>query len=289
MIKVGLIGNLGSVTHQIGQLKNVREIQVIGKSSVGMMEEMHGKYLNIPEVNRKELVEASDFLMVEKSRLLLPDLLRLSIRNNKHLFITDFPDIQPDQCAELIKLAEEAGTMVRIADQALSDAYHLWVAENWKEPAYINIFETLAELPDKRVYLTTYLFLALSLFKAIPQKIRVSGIHQPNTGFYFINIRLDFPSFSAFNLEMLIQPYGGKNIRAVFPGKFLTGDFTTQKALADYKEITLPLPRHHAVAELLSRYGTDDFYASSNLSIYYSTLITLREVLRKIELFTPWK
>jgi len=289
MIKVGLIGNQGSIVHQIGQLKNVREIQVIGKSSVGMMEEPQGKYLSIPECNRKELVETSDFLIVEKTQLLLPDLLRMSVRNNKHLFITDLPDIQPEQCADLIKLADEAKTMVHIADSALSDAYLRWIHENRKEPAYINIFETLPELPEKRLYLTRYLFFALSYFKALPQKIRASGIHQPESGFYFINIRLDFPSYSAFNLEMLIQPHGGRHLRIALPGKFLSGDFATQKAMLDQKEITLPAPRNYPVADLLRNFGTDEFYDASNLSLYYSTLLTLRETLRKIELFTPWK
>lgn len=289
MIKVGLIGNLSSIVQQIGQLKNVKDVRVIGKSSVGMMEELHGKYLTIPEFNRKELIEASDFLMVEKSRLLLPDLLKLSIKNNKHLYITDFPDLQPEQCAELIKLADEAKTMVHIADQSLSESFQHWVEVNWKEPAYISIFEAQPELPEKIPYLTRYIFLALSLYKAMPQKIRVSGIHQPETGFYFINIRLDFPSFSAFNLELLIQPHESHNIRLVLPGQFLTGDFTSHKAYLDAKEISLPAPRQHTVAELLTHYETEDFHAYSNLSVYHSTLLTLREVLRKIELFTPWK
>jgi hypothetical protein len=179
--------------------------------------------------------------------------------------------------------------MVFISDQVLSDSYHSWLKDNWKEPAYINIFESLPELPEKRTYLIRYLFFAISLFKAPPQKIRVSSVHQPGSGFHFINIRLDFPSFSTFNLEMLIQPSGGQNIRMILPGRFLTGDFHTHKAVLDQKETNLPSPRQQAIAELLTRFASEDFYASSNLSIYHATLLTLRETERKIELFTPWK
>ena len=88
---------------------------------------------------------------------------------------------------------------------------------------------------------------------------------------------------------MLIQPNGNKYVKIALPGKFMFGDFSSQKAFIDQKEITLPVPRTNLVADLLQNYGTDEFYAASNLSVYYSTLLTLRDVLRKIELFTPWK
>jgi hypothetical protein len=88
---------------------------------------------------------------------------------------------------------------------------------------------------------------------------------------------------------MLIQPQGEQNIRMILPGKSLTGDFHTHKAIIDQKETTLPSPRQHAIAELLSRFASQDFYTASNLSLYQAALLTLRETERKIELFTPWK
>jgi hypothetical protein len=289
MLKIGLIGNLGSIVTHIGQLKNIKDIQLIGKSSVGMMEEPQGKYLSIPECNRKELVEKADFLIVENSNLLFPDLIKVAIKDNKHLYITDLPEISPEQCLELLKLAEEAKTMVHICNYPGSESFTNWLNENWKEPAYLSLFESLPALPDKLLYLTKYLLFALSLFKSAPQKIRVSGIHQPDSAFYFINVRLDFPSYSTFNLEMLVQSIGSRNIKIVLPGKFLTSDFTSTKAILNQKEITLPPSRFNPVVELLHKYGTHNFFAESNLNMYYSTLLTLRDVLRKIELFTPWK
>jgi hypothetical protein len=289
MIKIGLIGNLGSIVTHIGQLKNIKDIQLIGKSSVGMMEEPQGKYLSIPECNRQELVETADFLIVENSNLLLPDLLKVAIKKNKHLYITDFPEISPELCFELLKLADEARTMVHIYNYPGSESFTNWLNENWKEPAYLSLFESLPALPGKLPYLTKYLLFALSLFKSQPQKIRVSGIHQPDSDYYFINVRLDFPSYSTFNLEMLIQPNGSHNIKIALPGKFLTGDFTTSKATLNQKEIILPSSRYNPVVELLQKHGREDFLAASNLNMYYFTLLTLRDVIRKIELFTPWK
>jgi hypothetical protein len=289
MIKIGLIGNLGSIVTHIGQLKNIKNIQLLGKSSVGMMEEPQGKYLTLPEFNRTELVETSDFLIVENSNLLLPDLIKVAIKSNKHLYITDYPLISPEQCMELVKLADEAKTMVHICNYPGSESFTNWLKENWKEPAYLNLFETLPTLPDKLTYLTKYLLFALSLFKSAPQKIRVSGIHQPDSDYYFINVRLDFPSYSTFNLEMLIQPNSSRNIKIAIPGKFLSCDLTSAKATLNQKEITLPASRLNPVVELLQKHGTENFISESNLNLYYITLLALRDVLRKIDLFTPWK
>jgi hypothetical protein len=289
MIKIGLIGNLGSIVTHIGQLKNIKDIQLIGKSSVGMMEEPQGKYLSIPECNRKELVETADFLIVENSNLLLPDLFKVALKNNKHLYITDFPEISPELCNEFLKLSDEAKTMVHICNYPGSEPFTNWLNENWKEPAYLSLFESLPALPAKLPYLTKYLLFAISLFKSQPQKIRVSGIHQPDSDYYFINVRLDFPSYSTFNLEMLIQPSGNRNIKIALPGKFLTCDFTSTKAFLNQKEFTLLPSRINPVVELLQKHGTDNFYEEANLNMYYLTLLTLKDVFRKIELFTPWK
>jgi hypothetical protein len=288
MIKVGLIGNLGAIASQIEQFKKVRDIQLIGKSSIGMMDEPKGKYLSIPEYNRKDLIEAADFLIVDKSQLLLPDLMKHAVKNNKHLYITDYPNITPDYCAELIKLAEEARTMVRIGNIPGTEPLTNWIFQNWQEPAHISLFETMPALPDKVSYLSRNIFLAYSLFKSFPQKIRTSGIHHSGSDFFFINLRLDYATSSVFNLELLIQPNGGRHIRVTMPGKFVSADFATHRALLNQQEITLPVVHHHPLVILLSQFGTESFYGNSNLDLYYSTLQTLREVLRKIELFTPW-
>jgi hypothetical protein len=289
MIKIGLIGNFGSIANHIDQMKSVREIQLIGKSSVGMMEEPVGKYLSIPEFNRKELIEAADFLIIDKSPLIVPDLIRQAVRNGKHLFFTDCPDISPEYCSELLKLAEEAKTMIHIGTLPGSDSFIHWLRTNWQEPAYISLFESLPELPDKIPYLNRQLLFALTFFRVPPQKIRASGIHQAYSGFYFINVRLDFPTYSTFNLELLIQPPVTRNIKVALPGKFLTGDYTSGRMSVDHKETALPHPPMNVLVKMLNEFNSADFFLHSNLELYYSTLLTLREVLRKVDLFTPWR
>jgi len=288
MLKVGLIGSVGSMISCLQQLKNIKGIQVIGKSSVGMMEEPEGKFLSISEYNRKELVEAADILIVDKSQLLLPDLMKSAIRNGKHLYITDFPDITVESCAELLKLADEAKTVVHIKNHLRYETLTGWLAQNWQGPAYISLFESMPALPDKRTFLIKYLLYAYSLFNSFPQKIRVSCIHQSDPDFHFFNIRLDYPTYSTFNLELLIQPSSNRNMRVAMPGKFLEGDFTSNKAVLNQHEFPVHPLQKNIIPDFLLNYGKDDFYQTSNLDQFHSTLLILKDVLKKIELFTPW-
>ncbi len=288
MLKIGLIGNVGPMVSHIQQLKNIRDVQVIGKSSVGMMEEPESRFLSIPEFNRRELVEAADVLIVDKSQMLIPDLLIWAVKSSKHLYISDYPDIVTESCGELLKLAEEARTVIHIRNSLRTESLTGWLILNWQEPAYISIFESMTELPEKRTFLLKHLFFAYSLFNAYPQKIRVSGMHQSDTGFYFINIRLDYSTFSAYNLEMLIQPPGERNMKAVMPGKFLEGDLRSGKAFLNQREMVIHTPQSNSLADFLKDYGKEDFFLASNLDQYHAALDTLTDVLKKIELFTPW-
>lgn len=274
-------------TH-IQQLKNSPDIRVIGKSSVGMIDETERNSLSIPEYNRMELVDAADLLIVDRSQLLLPDLLRDAVKKGKHLYINDYPELLPDQCFDLLKLAGEAQTVIHICNHLLSENLTGWLSHNWQEPAYITLFESLPELPDKRVFLIKNLFYAFSLFKSYPQKIRVSGIHQPDNGFYFISIRLDYSTYSTFNLELLIQPGGSRTIQAAMPGKYLAGDFLTRKAFLNQKEIVIPAPPGDRVFDFIHRHADENFPQSANFDLYYSTLVVVQDVLRKIDHFTPW-
>ena len=84
MLKVGLIGNAGTMKSHVRSLKNVKGVQIIGKSSVGLMDQAENRDLSFPEYTRNDLIDAAEVLVVDNSSLLLPDLLKTAIKNNKH-------------------------------------------------------------------------------------------------------------------------------------------------------------------------------------------------------------
>lgn len=288
MLKVGLIGNAGSMVSHVRSLKNLRGVQIIGKSSVGLMDQADTRDLSFPEYTRHSLVDEAEALVVDNSSMLLPDLLKIAIKSNKHLFITDLPALSPEQCYELVKLADEARTVVLIRNSLLCEPLTYWIAENWQEPAYLSFSESLPELPDKKEYLLRLLFYAFSLFRTTPQKIRVSGIHKADTPSVFINLRFDYSTYSILNLELIVRQNGNRTLKAVMPGKYMEGNAVTGKCTLNQKETNLPLPEDKFISEFVSSVGSENFYQLSNLADYHSALLTLEQVLRKIELYTPW-
>lgn len=288
MLKVGMIGSVASMLTHTRSLKNNREVGIIGKSSVGLIGDEESRVLSFPEYNRRELVDAADLLLVDRSSLLLPDLLKLAVRQNKHLYITDFPEITPEQCADLLKLADEAQTVVKIKNPLLCEPVTGYIASHWQEPASLHIFESLPDLPHRNNLLLRYLYYSLSLFNSLPQKMRISGIPQEGDGNFFINIRLDYPSYSTFNIDLLFQAPASRQVRAAFPGTFIDGNGFSGKALLNHREINAMPPADKGAADFTALIGQPDRYRHSDLEKFSTALNLLHELLRKIELYTPW-
>ncbi len=289
MLKIGLIGNAGSMVSYVWSLKNIRGGQIIGKASVGMIDHAEASSLPFPEYTRQNLVDEADILIVDNSSLLLPDLLKTAIKNNKHLYLTDLPLLSPEQCSELVKLADEARTVVRVKNPLHGEPLTCWIADHWQEPAYLSFAESLPELPAKRDYLLRFLFYAFSLFRAVPQKIRASGIHQAASSHLFINLRLDYSTYSTLNLELMTGYPDCRSLKAVMPGKYLEGNPQSGKYTLNHVETTFPQMEDKSIPEFISNAGSENFFKLSNLSDYLYALLTLEQVLGKIELYTPWR
>jgi|WetSurMetagenome_2_1015567.scaffolds.fasta_scaffold54692_2 hypothetical protein len=288
MLKTGIIGNVNAMVPLVHLLKNIQGIQVIGKSSIGMMEQTEAKGLSIPECNRRELFETADILIIDNSRLLHFDLIKTAIKNNKHLYFCDFPDLSPESCMELLKLAGEAKTGIHIRNILMTEPLAYWVSRNFHEPVYLSFFEAFPELPDKRTFLIKYLLYAQMLFGNFPQKIRTSGIDYSGPEYCFINLRLDYSTYSTLNLEIVVQPKINRSLRAAMPGKFLEGNCISGKAWLNQSDFPTNFPVEDSIVSFLKDTTSESLYARSNLNSYHSALLTFNDVLKKTELYTPW-
>ncbi len=288
MLKVGLVGSVRSMEGSLRVLKNFNDIRVVGKSSVGMLEQPEGKYLSIPEYNRQELIEVADALIVDRTNLLFPDLLKTALKSRKHIYITDFPNFQAEECFQILKLAEEARTAVWIENPLRYEPFTGWIGGHWREPAYISLFEARSRLPELNDFLIRYLFYAYSLFRTKPQKIRTNGFSQQEEDFFFVNLRLDYPDYSVFNLELLVQGRVLRKVKAAMPGIFVEGDCLTGKGTLNRENFNETQLHGNSLYDFFSGYNENTIYSKSNLSDYYATIQTLEEVIRKIELYTPW-
>jgi hypothetical protein len=268
-------------------LRKESGFEVIGKSSVGLIDQPAGSLLSVPEYTKSGLFEVSDALIIDRSSMVSFEALKDSIKNCKHLYLADFPDISAPQCQELNKLVQEAGNIVQIRNPLMEDPAARWVAVNWHEPAYLNYSEGYSNAEDKRNILIKILLYAHTLFTDSPQKIRVSGVtSQDGTG-SFLNIRLDYATFSAINFEILQQPGNEIRIKAALPGQFIETTGSQQVMVNHRKTIAEPVAET-SFAQFIHNIKIMQHKSGTGLQTLSHVLSTYSELLRKITLYSSW-
>ncbi len=286
MVKVGYIGNIAELQVYAQQIRKESGFEIIGKSSVGIVDHTAGSSISVPEYVKSVLMDTADLIIINNSELVSFDLIKESIRKYKYLFFTDFPQFSTAQCLELNKLVSEAGNIVQIKNQLLDHHALCWISENWQEPAYLNYFEGTSNFSAKRNLLIKILMFAHSLFKNSPQKIRVSGINSQKKGYSFLNIRLDYSSYSALNFEILEQSSNEIKVKSVIPGNFIESDKYNQMYI-NYQKST-DLHFKNEISGFLQNIKSGSLESGVGLNAYHQVLNTYEDVLRKLSLYAPW-
>lgn len=286
MVKVGFIGNITEIQIYAQQIRKESGFEIIGKSSVGIVDHTAGSSISVPEYVKSVLIDTADLIIINNSELVSFDLIKESIRKYKHLFFIDFPHFSTAQCLELNKLVSEAGNAVQIKNQLLEHPALYWISENWQEPAYLNYFEGTSNFSAKRNLLIKILMFAYSLFKNSPQKIRVSGINSQKNGYSFLNIRLDYSSYSALNFEILEQSSNEIKVKSVIPGKFIESDKYNQVYI-NYQKSTDLHPRNE-ISGFLQNIKSGGLVSGFGLNAYQQVLTTYEDLLRKLTLYAQW-
>lgn len=287
MLKIGLIGNVASLAPYVQTLKNFSHVKIAGKSSIGLRDQPAGDLLSIPEMPLQELIDQSDAILLDKSALLPFQKLKETVKLSRHLFIADFPDLSVDSCRELLKLSLEAGTIVQFRNPLVSNPVFHWLQQQWSEPIYLSLSEELPHLPDKKPFLARQLLLFRALFHAEPQKIRVSGLNHLPSGFWFINLRLDYSSNSTLNYELLVQQNNSHQLKAAMPGKFIEADIRLGTCRLNRQEVKPGKFIDDGLSDFLGRI-TSNTQPICGLEEYLGTLVTLEEINKKMTLYTPW-
>ena len=271
----------------VQHLKKEPDFEIIGKSSIGLVDQPAGSLMSVPEYAKAALIDAADAIIIERPDMVNFEMIKEAIKKSKHLFLSDLPEISSAQCLELQKLAGEAGNVVQIRNPLLEEPSARWIAENWQEPAYISIFKSAEIFRDKRNLLMGLLLYAHHLFAASPQKIRVSGVYNPGSGYSFMNIRLDYATYSAINIEMLDQPVAELKIRAALPQKFLETAGNNQFFINHQKFHTDPSPKN-CFSGFLDHLRAGYQKSGTSLSSLQQVMVTYEELLRKFSLYTSW-
>jgi hypothetical protein len=287
MLKVGIIGNVSSMQPFVQHLKKEPGFEIIGKSSIGMIDQPADSLLSVPEYVKTALLVASDILIIDKWSMVTFDYLKEAVRKFKHLFFSDIPELTPSQCLDLQKLASESGNIVQVRNPLMEEPVAFWIARNWQEPAYVNYFEGNTKIIGNRKILVKLLLYAHRLFKESPQKIRVSGINNQGTNSSFLNIRLDYSTFSAINFEILQQPENEIKIRAALPGKFIESASSNQ-FLINHEKVATDIQHISEFSVFIENLKSGNLNSGTGLHTLNHVLDTYEELVKKLSLYAPW-
>lgn len=287
MVKVGIIGNIASMQSYVQHLKKEHEIEIVGKSSIGFIDQPAGSLLSVPEYAKADLFNEADAIIIDKASMVGFDLLKDAVRNYKHLFLADLPELNTAQCLDLQKLVAEAGSIVQVKNPLMEEPVAHWVAENWQEPAYLSYFEGTDLFQNKRQLLIKLLLYAHRLFKGSPQKIRVSGVHDADKGNSFLNIRLDYSNFSALNFELLQTAGSEIKIKAALPGKFIESAAHNQLTL-NHQKLHIDIPNKSEFSVFIENLKLQNQKSGTGLDTLHQVLSSYEELFRKLSLYAPW-
>ncbi len=200
MLNLGLIGDIELLEPFAHKIHEHPEIHIAGKSSVGMNADSGSFRFSIPEFNRIELIERSDALLINRFSLLPFPMLRDIIKKSKHIFAVEYPDLPPEECRQLAKLATEAKTVVRITNPFFFLPAVQWLKRYLKNPAYMDIsfFKPGNEGPGE---LMPLLMMLTGFFPEMPRRIVAVSFHSSPVATEFTNARLEMGDASAVNIH----------------------------------------------------------------------------------------
>lgn len=200
MLNIGLIGKAASIETLIEALKKYPDIIIQGKSSVGMKNQPSEYSFSVHEYNRVELIERSDAIFLEDSSLIPFTLIKDSIKRRKNIFFTGYPNFDEHQSRELIKLVDEAGTIVQVRNPLFFHPHIQYMVKHISHPFYLNIdIVEPAEERGVQIYWDITLLL-IKLGQDLPKKVKTLGIGPMETGYNFRNIRIEYPDSSILEL-----------------------------------------------------------------------------------------
>ena len=285
MLNIGIIGITEVLEPYVKRIQKNKNVNVIGKASVGTSAHLNGFHFSIPEFNRVELIERADVLLVDNSSLRPFDMLHDMVKKSKHIFATEYLNLAIDECAQLIKLSHESGSVIQVNNPFYYTSALQWLNDNVSSPMFL----TLSKFIDNSNLEETLhpMLLMLSDITGIdPKKVGVTAFESDQNEMSFTNIRLEFGDASVVNLN-----YGNQfsldkfSLKGYSKNKYFSFDFNKNIFLLNNSKIDFS--NYSTVNEFDSFIESiqSKTQKSSNIESYLAAIQLVKLVEKKIEQF----
>ena len=239
MLNVGLIGNTEILEPFVMRFKENKNINVIGKASVGATAQMNSFHFSIPEFNRVELIERADVVIMDNSSLMPFKILAEIVKKSKHVFLAGYLNLTIDECTQIVKLANESGSVVQVSNPFFFTPEIQWLNNNVSSPIYLDILDfTNINNHDNLLY--PIILMLIELTGISPKKVGAVTFNSNPNKSDFTNVRLEFGDASVVNISFgSMESLEEFKIRVYSRNQFINLNFTRNTSICNNNPIDM--------------------------------------------------
>ncbi|HSO88917.1 MAG TPA: hypothetical protein VLQ91_20355 [Draconibacterium sp.] len=239
MLNIGLIVNTEILEPFVKRLRENKNINVIGKASVGISSHLDSFHFSIPEFNRVELIERSDVLIMDNSSLMPFKILSEIVKKSKHVFTAGYLNLTIDECTQIVKLANESGSVIQVSNPFFFTPAIQWLNNNISSPVYLDVLD-FTNTNNNENLLYPIVLMLLELTGISPKKVGAVTFNSNPNKSDFTNVRLEFGDASVVNISYgSLESLEEFKIRVYSRNQFINLNFTRNTFICNNNPIDL--------------------------------------------------
>ncbi len=286
MLNIGLIGKTEILEPHVKRIQKIKGLNIVGKTSVGTDSRLNSFHFSIPEINRIELIERADIIIIDNSSILPFKMLCDIVRKSKHIFAIEYLNLSIEECSQLNNLANESGSIIQVTNPHYFKPAVQWLNNHLISPTFLDI----SYLTDEVISDSTLISLMLMLIGTTgisPKKIGAVTFKTKETESKFTNVRLEFGDASVVNINYgNLPPLNEFKIKSYSPGQFVTLNFTTKNFQCHNKPIDLTEYTSCSEIDAFLQAVQNKSRQISNIEDYLIVLHAVQKINKKIAQFS---
>jgi len=228
MLNIGLIGNTAVLEPFANRIRGNKSANIIGKASIGTSTQLDSFHFSIPEYNKIELIERADVIVLDNSSQQSFKLISDIVRKSKHIFVAGYLNLTIDECTQLVKLANESGSIIQIINPYFFTPAMQWLSNHVSSPVFIDIVEFTKNGKNENL-LYPIIMMLLEITGISPKKVGAVTFNSNPNKSDFTNIRLEFGDASVVNISYgTMEPLEEFKFRIYANNQFVTFNFTRE-------------------------------------------------------------
>jgi hypothetical protein len=161
------------------------------------------------------------------------------VRKSKHVFTAGYLNMTIDECTQIVKLANESGSVIQVSNPYYFSPAVQWLSNNISSPVFIDILD-FANASSSENILYPIVLMLLDITGISPKKVSAVTFNSSPNKSDFTNVRLEFGDASVVNLSFgSLESLEELKMRIYSKNKFITLNFTRNIYMCNNQPIDL--------------------------------------------------